>query len=518
MAMAGLPTWATCGSILSLALVAQAAGCATPVLSRDGQLVFQQPGAHGASVITANGVEFLDRAEIPQPVVRRSPDEPWRPATGFLLPSDGVWRKTSTPVAVEGRGLAVVLRSSDVLIPSWGGEILLRMDAIAPVAAFPHAAASVRVPERLVIVVDGAGIDTVALATVALDNLGGSDRAGVIDAGGGHLQSPGVRAVLPLLPGSHHTLLHAAVERLVIQRDPAHAQRAPRRTRSPRRPLDGPRVDLRLGRRDGGAPQIPCPSGRRQVLHRPHPRPHRRRGPRARRRPPRPGGVRSRRRRRGADRRCHRSPRPQRPRWRWALLARPRSRRSLDDRKDVVDHALPPPGDVVLDDVRLSTSSVPAPARMIEVSGGDAALGLYADHLSLGQVYAGEARTEVARVALPAWVPGEPLELTVTARYFDVKSSRLETAHATIRCRYSDDVEEIAKARHGDVIAYASALAMVRRLHRAFLGSELDRPGGVRRLATMQATTLADLARVHHDRALATQAEMLTTLLAVIED
>jgi len=88
---------------------------------------------------------------------------------------------------------------------------------------------------------------------------------------------------------------------------------------------------------------------------------------------------------------------------------------SLDDRKDIVDRSLPPPGEVVLDDVTLSTSSVPAPARMIEVSGGDAALGLYADHLSLGQVYAGEARTEVARVALPPWVPGEALDLTRVA-------------------------------------------------------------------------------------------------------
>ena len=37
-------------------------------------------------------------------------------------------------------------------------------------------------------------------------------------------------------------------------------------------------------------------------------------------------------------------------------------------------------------------------------------------------------------------------------------------------------------------------------------------------MAGMQAVTLADLARVQHDRALAIQAEMLTTLLDVIED
>src|SRR5262249_14648666 len=151
-----------------LAAAVALAGCATPVLSRDGQLVFQPKGARGASVITANGVEFLDRTDIPQPVVRRSPDEPWRPATGFLLPPDGIWRETSTPVAVQGPGLAVVLRSSDVLIPAWGGEILVRLDAIAPVAAFPHAAPSVRATERIAIVVDGGGPDTTALAEVAL--------------------------------------------------------------------------------------------------------------------------------------------------------------------------------------------------------------------------------------------------------------------------------------------------------------------------------------------------------------
>jgi hypothetical protein len=68
------------------------------------------------------------------------------------------------------------------------------------------------------------------------------------------------------------------------------------------------------------------------------------------------------------------------------------------------------------------------------------------------------------------------------------------------------------------VIAYASALAMVRRLHRAFLGSEVDRPGGVRRLALMQATSLAALARAQGDHALAIQAEILSSLLGVIED
>ena len=79
-------------------------------------------------------------------------------------------------------------------------------------------------------------------------------------------------------------------------------------------------------------------------------------------------------------------------------------------------------------------------------------------------------------------------------------------------------MEEISRARHGDVIAYASALAMVRRLHRAFLGSEVDRPGGVRRIAGLQASSLAELGQAQHDPALLMQAEILSTLLGVIED
>src|SRR5262245_50707137 len=101
-----------------LLAAALTAACAPPVLSRDGQIVFaEKGGTRGATVITANGVEFIDRAEIPRPVVRRSVNEPWIPATGFLLPPDGVWRETSKPAAVSGHGLAVVLRSSDSIVP-----------------------------------------------------------------------------------------------------------------------------------------------------------------------------------------------------------------------------------------------------------------------------------------------------------------------------------------------------------------------------------------------------------------
>jgi hypothetical protein len=477
------------------ALVASA-GCAAPVLSRDGQLVFSQGGARGASVLTAHGVEFLDRTEIPQPVVRRSVNEPWRPATGFLLPVDGVWRKTSTPVPVQGRGLAVVLRTSDVFIPSWGGEILLRVDAIAPAKAFPAVAASIRPAVKLAIVIDGTTPETTALLGAALDNLGGTDRVGIIDTGAAR---GGAHPVLPMVPGSHRTLLRAAVERLVekaaaephpARRDlagalslsrgfiaVAHAGDAAPFTRHVLVITDGAgvsgvaREEARIGQE---IQALAASGGRLTAVGSSHLS---------------AGALAS----LGAD-------------------VHPAG--SLEQREEAIDAAIRPPGDVVLEDVELSISSVPAPARVVEVSGGQSSLALDTDRFILGDLYAGEARTEVARVMLPAWVPGEPLELTVTASYRDVASRQPQTAEALVRCRYSSDMEEIANARHGDVIAYASALAMVRRLHRAFLGNGIDRLGGLRPMVALQARSLADLSRIQRDPALGEQAEILSTLLS----
>ncbi len=467
-----------------------AVGCAAPMLSRDGQVVFtEEGGRRGASVITANGVEFLDAAELPQPVVRRSVDEPWRPATGFLIPKDGVWRATSRPAAIQGHGLAVVLRASDALVPSWGGEVLLRIDALAPAEAFPGAAASLRPPERLAIVIDGHGPNAAPLVAVALDDLGGGDRVALVD-------SARARTIVPLVPGSHRTLLGAAAARVTASpasiRDLASAIAIARGWVAPRGAAPpgagaghvlvvtdgvgvaqgGERLARELGAlRTAGVrvTAVGAPDGLDAAALAPL----------------------------GPD--VH------------AGGAFPR-------REDAVAAAVPPPGDTVLEDVVLEVSSVPAAARVIELSGGASAMALDRDKILLGDLYAGEARTEVARVALPVWVPGEPIEISVTATYRDRASGESLLASTTMHGRYSSDIEAIASARHGDVIAYASALAMVRRLDRAFAGSTVDRLGGLRPVVAQQARSLGELSRAHHDPALGAQAEVLTTLLGAIDD
>ncbi|MBK9260271.1 MAG: VWA domain-containing protein [Polyangiaceae bacterium] len=481
------------------ALFALAAGveaCSRPALTRDGQVVFTPAGGRrGASVLTANGVEFIDAAEVPKPNVRRSPYEPWTPATGFLLPKDGVWRATSKPVAISGPGLAVVIRSSDVLIPSWGGEVLVRIDVIAPRDAFPHAHASVREPRRIALVIDGYTSETVHHARTVLDNLGALDRIVVIDA-------QGARLVVPPLPGSDHTLLDGAIAR-VVGRPSSSKERGSR---------DLPKA-LALARRflTGYASDSAPVAAARQVIVL-------------------TDGIGV---ARGELRLASEIASLKRSSVRVSALGMTSSLgpahlvpfehegfvgTSVDKRDELLEKLVPPPGDVVLEDVELTFSSVPAPVRVLEVSGGFTALSLDHDRLALGDLYAGEARTEVARVVMPVWVPGEPLEFTVTARYRDAATGAWFAANSTILGRYDDDVERIARARHGDVIAYASALSMVRRLGRIFQGSRTDHLGGLRPIVAMQADSLARLSRETGDGALGVQADVLRALLGVVDD
>ncbi len=192
-------------------------GCAAPALTQEGQLVFSGEEQRGATVLTANGVEFIDRSTVPAPRIRKSAFEPWQPPTGFLLPADGILRKTSRPVALEGSGLLVVMRPSDHLLPTWGGELLMRLDVIVPPAAFAAAKSTVRDPIALVIVLDDDGLGSLRLVEAALDNLGQRDRVALVDS------ALDGRTAVPLVPGTHRTLVEGAAERVLEQR--AHGSR-----------------------------------------------------------------------------------------------------------------------------------------------------------------------------------------------------------------------------------------------------------------------------------------------------
>ncbi len=483
------------GVLAAAALALGAAGCERPILARDGTLVFSEPGARGAAVLTANGVEFHDREDIPARVVHRDADEPWRAPIGFILPASGRFTATSRPTVLATTGLALAMRPSDTRVPSWGGEVLVRIDVIAPA---PEGTA--RMGERVVIVLAGAGEDTSLLVDAALEQLAARDRAGIVDANGGEV-------VVPMLPASHRTLLGASVERRIDTAPcaPGSAGCIPERMRSSHKPrnlaralhLAGELAEAGSGARrvlviGDGAADTMLPEVQREVQ-----------------------ALAS----RGV-----------------AVSAVGSSAHAdsngvasigiagggvvgtsedLGARIASVRTAIPEAGRVAFRDVVLTFEGTPAPSHVLEASGSHVAWRLDAGQLLLGDVHAGEGRTEVVRVTVPAWVPGERFAFTVHANYKEEATGLDREMHAELASVYDDDIERIAESRHGDVIAYASALATLRRLDAAFASGSVRRAGGIERLARMHAKSMALLARDTSDPAIIEQAEVLGALLDV---
>jgi hypothetical protein len=192
-------------------------------------------------------------------------------------------------------------------------------------------------------------------------------------------------------------------------------------------------------------------------------------------------------------------------------------RPAMNDRASSIRAEIPPAGLVAFRDVVLTFEGVPAPSHVLEASGGEVTWRLDAGELALGDVHAGEARTEVVRVTVPAWVPGERFHFAVTAHADDVARGTKREFTAELPCAYDDDIERIAESRHGDVIAYASALATLTRLDAAFLGERAPEDASLRALARLHARSMATLARDLHDPAMEEQAQILEALLSSLE-
>lgn len=431
------------------------AACDRPFLAKDGSIVLPEPGGgRGASVLTANGVEFLDRTSVPTPIIRADANEPWRAPIGFILPKNHRLTASSTPTVLATTGLAVVLRPSDTRVPSWGGEVLVRVDVIAPAAD-----GTARWGENVAIVVDGgARTEAAALVDVALSQLAGRDRVTVLDA-------YGARTLVPLMPASNRSMVSAAVRsRLGARRGEKQTARA---LEAAGKAVEGATVQrvllLSEGELAASAYQVAARLGGRGVQ-----------------------------------------------------LARVDTLAGTrEDRTRQIEAAIPVAGVTSFRDVRLTFAAAPAPAHVLEATGGDVRWRLDEGELALGDIRAGEARTEVLRVTVPPWVPGEDFMFRVYASFDDVRAGGPRTIAAQVPCVYDDDVERIAETRHGDVIAYASAMATLRSLDRAFVGADVKRLGGLRKVALLHASSMRLLARDTKDFAVQEQADMLTALLGV---
>ncbi len=474
-----LHRWYSARGLLGLGVLASVlSACAGPVMTRDGSVVLEEKGAHGAQVMTANGVEYRDRKDMPQRIVVRSPNDPWRAPVGFILPSSGRFVVTSRPTVAGTPGLTFAMRPSDTRVPSWGGEAFVRVDLLAPPAP-----GEARPEERVAIVLDGAGVDTVAMVEATLAQLGGHDHVTVVDVHGAHV-------VVPTMPASHRSLVAAAVARRFEARpEPADFAGAIARATSSLG-SDGPRLVVLLtdgasGKDLGAAAQAalgalsPAKIPTIVVATSAHSDFEALNGLSGE-----ASGI---------------------------LVAD----EALPARTKTLRDAIPPPGALTFTNVVLSFEGTPAPSHVLEASGGDVRWKLESGELALGDVYAGEMRTEIVRVTIPPWVPGEKFAFTVTARFGEPgHGDERRSFSAKLPCVYDDDIERIANSRHGDVISYASALATMRRLDAAFVGPGVDNAGGLRKLAELHARSMSLLARDMHDPQIMEQAEILTALLA----
>jgi hypothetical protein len=441
--------------VSAAALLALAAGCDRPFVARDGTVSFQEKGGngHGASVLTANGVEYRDNADVPTPALRRSADEPWRAPIGFILPRDGKFTQTSRPTVLATTGLSIVLRPSDTRLPSWGGEVLVRVDVIAPAAE-----GTARWGENVAIILDGDGPDAPELTDAALAQLAGRDRVVIVDALTG-------RTIIPTMPASHRSMVIAALKNHMRNRKGTRDMGAALRTAAAA--IASPEITQRIL----VLTESPMSTADAAEVSR------------LQQRGVQIGAIKT----RGDD---------------------------LEERIEAVRTQIPQAGSTTFRNVRLTFEGTPAPSHVLEVSGGEARWQLDAGELVLGNVRAGEARTEIVRVTVPPWVPGEQFRFTVTAHVDDLGWGGPRDFAAEVPCVYDDDIERIAKSRHGDVIAYSSAMATLRRLDEAFVGADVGKAGGLRRIAEAHATSMKLLARDTKDFAIQEQADLLVALLA----
>ena len=340
-----------------------------------------------------------------------------------------------------------------------GGEMLVRVDVLAPATT-----ANARWGEDAAIVLDGRGPETAALCDAAVAQLGGRDRVTVVDAAG-------ARVVVPLMPAANRSLVVAAVERRLATRTPAEAADRTRALKEAISTLSRGTLrrvlvlsDAPDAARDETAPLADDDGVPLQVV---------------------------------------------------ATTGGPDTAANVAQVRAFV----PPAGEPAFGDVVLAFEGTPAPSHVLEASGGDAHWRIEGGELALGDVRAGDERTEVVRVTVPAWTPGEAFTLRVTTSFDDVTRGGARRAMAgEMPCIYDDDIERIANSRHGDVIAYASALATLARLDAAFVGGEGATARSLRGVARMHAKSLALLARDMHDPASAEQAAMLEALLQAAGD
>jgi hypothetical protein len=446
--------------------------------TREGMLAI---GPRNAAVAGQAGTEGPhDDANPPERHVSRSAFDTWRPPPLGVLPPGMVLHNTSVPVQLVAGNVALTLRSSDRLVPAWGGDVYVRVDLLGGGAAE-------QVPPRdLVVLVDTREASAVArarrIAASLFETLHGTDRGALIaTTGWGQVLVPLMPAAAgPLLIERARALevrggedLASAVGRAVPMLAGHEAGRIRRLV-----VLSGSgefisgearqwiEVALRLGAEVRLAPLLPAASRRFEAL----------------------SAV--------TDA--------------IALPVLPTD--DAHEREAIEELSALPPARLVAEDMTLVVESLPGPLHLIEVSGATPIWTPSGGEVPLGEVRAGEARTVVLRGRVPAWRPGAEYELALRVRYRD--DGGAHEVGRIFHARYSGSPSEQAGSRAGDVLQYVSLLNTMSRFQAALARHDMATLLSVREPAALQARSLQYYAREHHDPIMLAQAELMLDLLA----
>jgi len=463
---------------LSLVIACGCVPLGAPRLTREGMLAFAPRNA----ATTTGGVPSAEHDDDlqPQPHIARSAFDPWQPPPLGILPPGMLLRNTSAPLHVRAGALTLTLRTSDRLVPAWGGDYYVRVDLQA---AGTHVTAP---PRDLVVVIDTrdrAELERAQrIAASLFESLRSGDRGALVDT------SDSGRAVVPLMPSAAAALLidrtqrltpegfqdlsgalsigvellegrGSRLRRLIVLSSSGEVVRA--ETRQWIEAADRNGVEVRL------VPLTTRASRRLEALA-----------------------------------------------MATNTVALPEVTSSARHEREAIDElAALPESEIAEHGVSIVVESEPGPMHLIEVAGSTALWTPNGSEVPLGDVAAGDRRTIVLRGMVQAWRAGEPLAVTLRVRFRGADGPH--EVSQELRATYSGSPREHAGSRAGDVLQYVSLLNTLSRVQAALSTHDGSTFDSMRSPGMIQATSLRAFAQEHSDSVMFEQATLLSQLLAL---
>jgi hypothetical protein len=396
-----------------------------------------------------------------------------------ILPPESVLRNPAPPMVLHAGPVALTMRSSDRLLPAWGGDVYFRLDVDSGTRTERPQ------PRDLVVVMDTRDRGSLArqrrFATSVFSTMRSGDHGALIST------AEGSEVLVPLLPFAGLPLLLQRTDGATDVNNPDLGTALERA------------VGILSGENSGRARRLIVLSSSAAILD------HDTREWLSR----------------AAAMGIHVDlvPLAVGAAVRFEQIAAATHANALAEVRDAIEEetnaiatvAAMPSLQTLADRVVVSLESVPGPVHLLEVYGANAVWTPSGGEVPIGTVFAGDARTLVLRSIVPPWRDGGDFELHVRVTYHDGSGDHevRQSMHAT----YSGVPSIQSYSRSGDILQYASLLTTLAHVQYAIAHGDSERFGALRDPAMTQAQALLLYARSHNDEIMAEQATLLRQLI-----